>query len=304
MTLSWEERARRVRGGETNVATAPVAIGGPTHRAMFEAMFRHTADSVVICSATGEYLEVSEPFCELTGYSRAELLGQTPVTLGMLEPGGVRVRVEMDAMIRRHGLYEQRLIRKDGALRWVEFSHQAIGPRRTLVIIRDITAAKETEEPLRERASVDALTHVLNGGSFREQAEAALAQWPEALLVVADVDGLKVINDTWGRAVGDEAIAAVASALVSSAGPGALVGRLGGDEFAALLTGATEDPEFTVRRVRIALLHIRLKSVEEHVSASLGVAGGRLGYGALEHAADAAMYAGKRYRPDRRRDGR
>lgn len=305
MSLSWEERALRVRDGETKWANEPVEIDGRMYRAMFEAIFRHTADSVVLChSHTGEYFEVSDLFCDLTGYAREELLGQTSVTLGLVDPDGVRLRVQTDGVAGRDGLYEQRLTRKDGARRWVEFSHQEIGHDRTLVIIRDITAVKEMEDSLRELASMDALTHVLNSTTFREQAAAKLAQWPEALLVVADVDGLKVINDTWGHAVGDDAIVAIANALVAAVGADGLVGRLGGDEFAALLTGASEDPAFTFRRVCRALIGVSLKAVDIKVSASIGVASGRLAYAALEQAADAAMYEGKRYRPQGRGHGR
>ncbi|WP_164512435.1 sensor domain-containing diguanylate cyclase [Nocardioides baekrokdamisoli] len=298
MALSWEERALRVRGGDADLAAAPVDIDGATYRAMFEAIFRHTADSVVLChTTTGVYYEVSDLYCDLTGYSRSELLGQTSVTLRLVDPEGVRLRVEMDGVARLHGLYENRLTRKDGTRRWVEFSHQEVGPDLTLVIIRDITAVKEMEESLREMASMDALTHVLNSTNFRERAETMLVQWPDALLVVADLDGLKIINDTWGHAVGDEAIVAIANELVAAVGQGGLVGRLGGDEFAALLTGSTEDPAFTLRRVRNALAGIRLETIDATVSASIGVASGKLAYAALEQAADAAMYEGKRFRP-------
>lgn len=296
--LTWEERAARVRAGETGLVTAPVDIGSATYREMFEAIFRHTADAVVLChTTTGVYYEVSDLFCELTGYSREELLGQTSATLGLVDPDGVRLRVELDRMSGRGGIYENELTRKDGTKRWVEFSHQEIGENRTMVLIRDITPAKEMEESLRRLAATDSLTSALNGRTFRERAQGALADWPDALLVVVDIDGLKSINDTWGHSAGDEAIVGVAEALSAAAGRDGLVGRLGGDEFAALLTGATEDPALTLRRIRAAVVDLPLPVVGGSVSASIGVASGRLAYDALEKAADAAMYEGKRQRP-------
>lgn len=295
--VSWEERAERVRSGEPELADVAVDIDVSTYRAMCEAFFRHTADSIVLChSITGEYYEVSDLFCELTGYSRAELLGQTSVTLRLVDPEGVRMQIELDGVSGRRGLYENHLTRKDGTKRWVEFSHQELGENRTLVIIRDVTDAKAMEESLRLLASTDCLTRVLNRGSFQEQAEVSLALWPGAVLVLVDVDGLKALNDTWGHAVGDEAIIAVAHALVEAAGRDALVGRLGGDEFAALLNGSTEEPMFALRRMKAALANIPLTSIDMSVSASVGVASGRLAYAALEQAADASMYEGKRDR--------
>ena len=302
MVFSWEQRAARVREGEPDLATVAVTIDHATYKAMFEAIFRHTADSVVLChTLTGEYFEVSDLFCDLTGYTKAELLGQSSATLGLVDPNGVRLRVELDGVSgRKRGLYENQLTRKDGTRRWVEFSHQEISENRTLVIIRDITDAKAMEESLRILASTDALTHVLNRGSFQEQAAEALAHSPHALLVVVDVDRLKEINDSWGHAVGDEAIVAIANALSAAAGRDSLVGRLGGDEFAVLLTGANEEPSLALRRLRAAMADVPLSSVDTTVSASFGVASGRLAYAALEQAADAAMYEGKRERAQTR----
>lgn len=298
MSLSWEQRARRVRAGEVELATAPIDIDATTYQAMFEAIFRHTADSIVLCdTVTGEYYEVSDMFCELSGYPREELLGRSSLTLSLVDPEGVRKRVETDGPARFRALYENRLTRKDGTMRWVQFSHQEVGERHTLVLIRDITEAKEMAESLRRLASTDPLTGVLNSSTFRESAGTALKRWPEAQLIVVDVDGLKLINDTWGHAAGDEAITAIASALTAVVGTEDLVGRLGGDEFAALLTGETEEPELTLRRVREAVTAIPLASADAMASASVGAASGRLAYPALEEAADAAMYEGKRNRP-------
>ena len=60
-------------------------------------------------------------------------------------------------------------------------------------------------------------------------------------LVLADLDHLKHLNDTYGHRVGDEALRAVAQALGGAARTGDAIGRVGGDEFAWLLAAASPD---------------------------------------------------------------
>jgi diguanylate cyclase (GGDEF)-like protein len=62
---------------------------------------------------------------------------------------------------------------------------------------------------------------------------------PSAMLFV-DLDGLKMINDTFGHKAGDEALIQVAELLVAGVRRSDVVARIGGDEFGILLAHATE----------------------------------------------------------------
>ncbi|WP_408898846.1 GGDEF domain-containing protein [Nocardioides sp. R1-1] len=96
---------------------------------------------------------------------------------------------------------------------------------------------QQTSE-LRVQAAHDGLTRLLNRNAFLRQAElvfdddSALAS---GVVMVADLDGFKALNDGFGHAAGDRALTAFADVCRSVVGQDGLVGRLGGDEFAVLL---------------------------------------------------------------------
>jgi diguanylate cyclase (GGDEF)-like protein len=91
---------------------------------------------------------------------------------------------------------------------------------------------------LRERATRDGMTGLLNRTEFLRSAQAEIdggARASRCAVVVADLDRFKVLNDSQGHAAGDRALVAFAEACRRAVGGDGLVGRLGGDEFAILL---------------------------------------------------------------------
>lgn len=152
-------------------------------------------------------------------------------------------------------------------------------------------------------ATTDELTGVANHRGLLEAGRALLerAGRSERLTVVfVDVDGLKVINDAYGHAAGDELIRSVADALRRTFRPQDTVARLGGDEF-AILVGASSDElaDDLVSRVQERL-------DEAGVSASIGVATSapsavEVDLDALLEEADSAMYVAKLARKGRTR---
>ncbi|MFK4068720.1 GGDEF domain-containing protein [Streptomyces sp. NPDC029674] len=99
---------------------------------------------------------------------------------------------------------------------------------------------------LRRRLHVarrDPLTGLRTRDAFTHRATNLLKDG-RAIVVLADVDHFKQINDRHGHAAGDALLKATADRLARHVGPSGVVGRLGGDEFAAVLTdrhGAAAD---------------------------------------------------------------
>jgi diguanylate cyclase (GGDEF)-like protein len=161
-----------------------------------------------------------------------------------------------------------------------------------LVMMRDTTAEMVA------RSETDPLSSVLNRRGFEHHAELAFIRGEVAVLIVADLDHFKKINDSFGHAAGDGVIAHFAAMLVDAAPPNAIVGRIGGEEFAALLPDALlSDGRLYAETVRAAFASARLPvlGVDRGFTASFGVAQRTSDNSLFElsRRADAALYRAK-----------
>ena len=120
----------------------------------------------------------------------------------------------------------------------------------TVVLARDITAQLRYERDLHALALIDELTGLQNRRAFTLFAEQELARARRygrtPVVVFADLDGLKQINDQYGHAAGDTAIRLVASALKSIFRETDIVARWSGDEFVALMVEGSEEASLAI----------------------------------------------------------
>ncbi len=167
---------------------------------------------------------------------------------------------------------------------------------------RDITERKRAEELAEHLATHDALTGLPNRLLFNDRLEVALArarrEHTQPALLYCDLDDFKVVNDTYGHAVGDSVLRTVGQRIASVVRESDTVARLGGDEFVVLL--ADVDDEADAVSVAEKLLGVLSEPVESpphvlHVWASVGVAVYREGddADALLGRSDDAMYSVK-----------
>ncbi|MGE5418291.1 MAG: PAS domain S-box protein [Acidobacteriota bacterium] len=169
-----------------------------------------------------------------------------------------------DAMVLGRSCYlEYRVIRKDGEVRYwtdkvtplfneVGIQHKWIG------VISDITERKIAEDKLRFLSLHDALTGLYNRTYFQEELRRLENSRDELVaLIICDVDGLKLVNDTLGHDAGDSLLRAVANLIKDCFRGGDVVARVGGDEFAVLFAASTRSVvDEACRRIR--------STVEEH----------------------------------------
>ena len=108
----------------------------------------------------------------------------------------------------------------------------------------EITRLKEMIEQLDELAHQDSLIELPNRRGFMRRLDETISRVrrydEEAAMLFVDLDGLKLINDSFGHRAGDEALIQVAALLVKGVRKSDCVARIGGDEFAILLTNASE----------------------------------------------------------------
>jgi len=158
---------------------------------------------------------------------------------------------------------------------------------------------------LERMAITDELTGLLNRRGFEAEFGQALAlarRYNEpGVLVYVDLDGFKLVNDTYGHAAGDEVLRRVARLLSGAVRATDVVGRLGGDEFAVLLVRTSwKGALIRLRAIRRLLdpAVIDIGGCTIAVRASLGVEtyGGEDEGAQLMGRADRAMYAAKRDR--------
>jgi diguanylate cyclase (GGDEF)-like protein len=168
---------------------------------------------------------------------------------------------------------------------------------------RLLVATMRAERDNRRRAKHDALTGLLNRDGLIEAVDCGLTAapldgTPRALLFL-DLDNFKTVNDTFGHAVGDRLLRAVADRLKSELAAGDVAARLGGDEFVVLVVA--QNSEHAIERgERLISAIARAYPLGEGISATLGASIGiamtpQHGGSAegLLTAADAALYQAK-----------
>ena len=202
----------------------------------------------------------------------------------------------------------------DGSLGWILINSRVIpaldDPAKVggaLTTFVDITAARESHEQLRDLASRDPLTNLLNRREMYERIDEARpgsGNDKRLGILFIDLDGLKDANDTYGHLVGDEVIIQSARRIQDSVRRDDVVARFGGDEFVVLLPSIhrAADAQRVATSIHEAVGQpIRVGEVEITITCSIGV--GLLHHGedpdsALARA-DAASYEAKRAGPGR-----
>lgn len=260
-------------------------------------------DAILVVRA-GTIVHVNRMAERLFGYERRELLGQ-PIEL--LVPSAhrhahaaQRQRFEVAPRVREMGsgavLEAQR---KNGDRVPVEISLSPLemgGVRLTIASVRDVTRRRQLEEQLRFASTHDALTDLFNRAHLDTVRAELEASKTVVGVVMADVDGLKPINDRFGHEAGDQVLRRCGAVLRAGTPADAVVARLGGDEFAILLPHATQQAlDECIARVREDLArHNELtRAPKLEISVGSALSERRGGISQAMRLADSRMYEDK-----------
>jgi diguanylate cyclase (GGDEF)-like protein/PAS domain S-box-containing protein len=252
----------------------------------------------------------------LTGYTSQELTGESGVSYGdIIHPDDLEAMQVLyeDALGRRQPYaIEYRITHRDGSTRWIQ-GHGAgvFAPdgslRHVEGVFFDVTSRRLSEERNAHMALHDSLTDLPNRALFQEHLTVAIATAARrgggGAVLFIDLDDFKLVNDSFGHAVGDELLIMVAQRLRESCRAGDVVARQGGDEFLVLVQGGSSDvspgaaAQTVAGNLRAALgKPFPVAGTDLYVTPSIGAslfpADGDTAETLLKHA-DIAMYAAK-----------
>ncbi|MCU0835581.1 MAG: diguanylate cyclase [Chromatiaceae bacterium] len=209
------------------------------------ALLESIGEGLFITDAEQRILRVNQAFCEITGYSREEVIGRTPRLLrsGRHEPAFYH---QMWGAICRDGVWRGEIWnrRRDGQVypEWLVIT--AVKDRTGRVVnyvatFSDVTRMNEAMARLHHLAHHNPLTDLPNRLLLTARLEHAIdqarrSQGGVAVLFI-DLDRFKQVNDTYGHAAGDRVLQTAAQRLSRRLRKGDTAAHLGGDEFVVVV---------------------------------------------------------------------
>ena len=248
------------------------------------AVFENTSEAVVITDMNTNITAVNNAFCEIMGYTEAEVLGRQP-SLWRSERHDSSFYKKMWASVNMHGNWRGEVWdrRKDGEIfpTWQSISavrNDADEVTNYVSVFTDISSLKQTQEQLNYLAYHDPLTDMPNRLLFNDRLlhamERAERTESQIALLFVDLDNFKNVNDSLGHLMGDELLVKAASRLRGLVRREDTVARLGGDEFIIIMENVPhiQDTAFLAQKL-IEHFHepFIVQGHELHVTLSIGI---------------------------------
>lgn len=205
----------------------------------YRGVFEAAQDAIFIETPAGDIIDANPAACKLLQYSREELIGMNIARLlpdTVEETPGERMLQMLEAQTTP---FISENLRNDGSKIPIELTareYQIEDQRYVVIIARDISERMQLEQELLYLSQHDSLTKLYNRDFFEaEIVRLGDKRYAPVGIVICDIDGLKLINDTLGHHAGDILISKAADLIKSCFRETDVIARIGGDEFAILL---------------------------------------------------------------------
>ncbi len=253
--------------------------------ARFRSLVQQAADMTSVLDAEGIRRYASPAYERVLGYRPEELIGQHAAAIDHPDDAP-RTHEFFAELAQQPGAVERleaRVRHRDGSERWLEVvaTNRLDDPSVGGIVInsRDITERKAFEARLAQLAYSDSVTGLPNRTRFTDRLAEATHRTRRGgdgvTVLLLDLDGFKLVNDSFGHDAGDQLLMAVGRRLQACLRSEDLLARFGGDEFAVLLDGvAASDGAIRMAGRLVAALQepFAVDGSEVYVNASVGIA--------------------------------
>lgn len=245
----------------------------------------YAANGFLITDIDGTIEYINPAFTEITGYTKEDVLGNTPRVLKSGHQPPVFYEILWSHILSGRTWRGEVLNRRKNGEEYYQLT--AIAPVKNdsgeiikfVSVLQDISERKNTEARLHRMAHYDALTSLANRILFFEKLNSEMAKAKEQnrqiALMFIDLDGFKEINDSMGHKTGDIVLQSVAEKILGSLWEDDFAARIGGDEFTVLVTSKTGRDELKARANELLEKIGSVCSIDDKelcVGASIGVA--------------------------------
>lgn len=278
----------------------------------YKSLYENSQDGIFSVDLQQRVISYNAVALQITGFNHKEVINQPVSTLNTVIEIEDRERVRQIIQRSFEGEtlnHETTIIRADGRRLDLSVNNVPVVVDGTVVggyiIFKDITEEKQAKQKISYLAFHDELTGLPNRRLFNQTVtqgieESSGAQSPFAIMVL-DIDGFKMINDSLGHSFGDQFLQNVSTRIQqTTAGNNVMLARMGGDEFTLLVRdydGLETIKSLAKQIISCIQAPYRFQDSSFFVSASIGIAlfpsHGQDAVQLLKNA-DKAMYAVKK----------
>lgn len=196
----------------------------------------NSPEGIFVIDKNGRYIDVNRAILEFTGYTKDEMLKMNIGDITAAESYKDALGLFRELLKTGKTKGEIKYNHRNGETRWCSIDAVYLSNNHYLGFTIDITERKKAESKLFYLSYHDHLTELYNRRYFEQELKRLdnNRNLPFSI-IMCDVNGLKLVNDSFGHEAGDDLLKKAAKIIKSACRNFDIVARIGGDEFVVLL---------------------------------------------------------------------